>query len=375
MKATTTMTKATKTKNPRFLRGEILGGLATLAILMHMGACTRAERATHARDGELALSIGHALAEVCPAGDDPADEAARNRCAEKLTELPLLRGAMREPFLWGGQKTPGDYRLTKGTSKFNARVWRRMYLSTFMFEDAPVVERVGELTVLHVPTHFRHAMPMGAFPYPFWHSSGKWDSYSYSTTIHLIVEDGAVIGALRSIEQDRARPMTPHTWDGRWRWEDGAGQMPYVSIYGYLFSKENLYVGKLDESYRALEAQMRAHRCPTCHAPDNKGSSDQLEFFVYPNQALAGRHDIIAQIGDDQMPPENALGITPGISDPARREEFLAAARAFEAAGDAALSWEGDGDEGATRLATRPASKPTARPTRPTARPVAKPVE
>src|SRR5215470_1207506 len=80
----------------------------------------------------LAPSIAKGLLESCPEGDNAGDEAARNECAAKLTNFAGLRNAMREPFIWGGQ-VGNTYELNKKTNKFNARVWRRMYLSTFMF--------------------------------------------------------------------------------------------------------------------------------------------------------------------------------------------------------------------------------------------------
>lgn len=291
----------------------------------------------------LAASIAKGLAEACPVGDDPADEAARNDCSAKLTELAVLRDAMREPFIWGGQAQGAGYRLDKSTNKFNARVWRRMYLSTFMFGEDFTTEEIADYTVLHVPVTFRHAMPIGAYPYPFWHSNSKWDSYSYSTTIHFILQNGEVIGALRSAERDTTRPKTPHTWDGLWQWEQGGARMPYVSLYDYLLSKDNPHATQLDDTYRALEARMRRNNCQACHAPDNQGASQQLEFFVYPNQALAGRHDIVTQLTNNQMPPkDNTLGMTAGIADSTERDLLVRLARDFEAAGDRALAWEGD---------------------------------
>jgi len=84
-------------------------------------------------------------------------------------------------------------------------------------------------------------------------------------------------------------------------------------------------------------------RLQACHAPDDQGKSDQLEFFVYPNQALAGRHDIITQLTKNEMPPrDNTLNLPAGIPDQAERELLLKLARDFETAGDEALAWEGD---------------------------------
>lgn len=309
-----------------------------IAALALIAACD-----TRLPDPELARSIANGLAAACPSGADPSDEAARNDCAGKLTELTVLRATMREPFIWGGQIQGTGFRLDRSTNKFNARVWRRMYLSTFMFGGDYDVEQIADYTVLHVPTTFRHAMPIGAYPYPFWHSAGKWDSYCTSTVIHFIIQHGEVIGALRSSDRDTTRAATPHGWDGLWRWEQGGVSMPYVSLYEYLFSKDNPYAAQVDETYRALEARMRRNSCQVCHAPDNQGMSEQLEFFVYPNQALVGRHDILAQLTKNQMPPkDNNLGFPAGIADAAERDKLIGLARDFEAAGDAALAWEGD---------------------------------
>ena len=311
----------------------------TIALVV-LAACT-AKPADH----ELATSIAKGLVAACPAGSSPADEAARNDCAGKLTELGVLRDAMREPFIWGGQQAGAGYRLDMSTNKFNARVWRRMYLSTFMFGSDYSIEQPpgSDTTVLHVPVTFRGAMPAGAYPYPFWHSAKKWDAYNYSTTVHFIIQGGVVVGALRSTDQDMTRPKVAHTWDGLWQWEQQGVQMPYVAIYDYLLSKGNPYADQLDSSYRALEARMRQNNCQACHAPDNQGNSAQLEFFVYPNQALAGRHDMITQLTKNEMPPRNnALNLPAGIPDQAERELLLKLARDFEVAGDRALEWEGD---------------------------------
>jgi hypothetical protein len=295
------------------------------------------------RDVALATSIAKGLIEACPDGVNPGDEADRNECAAKLTNFTGLRNAMREPFIWGGQAPNGGYKLDLKTNKFNARVWRRMYLSTFMFSSDYTIEQIGEQTILHIPVTFRGAMSTGAYPYPFWHSQKKWDAYNYATTIHFVIENGVIPGALRSAEQDKTRPKVAHTWDGLWRWQHAGVQMPYVSLYDYLLSKDNPHTGQLNDAYRALELRMRQHNCQACHAPDNQGESTQLEFFVYPNQALAGRHDIVTQLLTNEMPPEdNTLHLPAGIADSTERDLLLKLARDFETAGDDALAWEGD---------------------------------
>jgi hypothetical protein len=308
-----------------------------------------------APDQGLATAIANGLVAACPAGADPGDEKARNSCADKLTKLAVLRDAMREPFIWGGQVPGKGYALDTKTNKFNARVWRRMYLSTFMFGSNYSIEQVDDTTVLHVPISFRGAMGTGAYPYPFWHSEKKWNAYNYATTIHFIIQNGAVIGALRGTEQDTKRPRVAHDWDGLWQWKQDGVQMPYVSFYDYLLSKANPYTHQLNDAYRALELRMRQNACQACHAPDDQGHSDQLEFFVLPNQALTGRHDLVAQLDSNNMPPEdNTLHLPAGIADPSERVVLLELARNFERIGDQALGWEGenkpqfvDSDQGA----------------------------
>jgi hypothetical protein len=310
----------------------------TIALLVLTVACE-----AKLPDQGLAAAIANGLATACPQDADPSDEKARNDCAEKLTHLAALRDAQRDPFIWGGQQPGKGYALDTKTNKFNARVWRRMYLSTFMFGSTYSIEQVGDTTVMHIPVTFRGAMSTGAYPYPFWHSEKKWNAYNFATTIHFIIQNGAVIGALRSTEQDTTRHKVAHDWDGLWQWKQNGVQMPYVSFYDYLLSKGNPHTRELNDAYRALELRMRQNACQACHAPDDQGKSDQLEFFVYPNQALSGRHDLVTQLTDNAMPPEdNTLKLPAGIADPAEREALLALARDFERVGDQALAWEGE---------------------------------
>jgi hypothetical protein len=286
-----------------------------------------------ARSGD-PMILAADLVTACPLGDDPADAVARDRCADKLAELPSLAAVMVEPFVWGGAPARG-YSLEKGTTRLAGRVWRKLYLSTFMFGDGAAVERVGGDVILHVPVWFRYALPPEAFAYPFWHKPAKWTAYNRATTIHFVFRDGRLIGALRGAEQDPTRPDRPRRWDEQW----GA---PPVTLFSYLFSPDNPHVPRLDAAYRALEAGMRPHRCAACHAPDNKGGADQLEILVYPAQALAARHDIAPQLADDQMPTADPETSAPGgIGDPAERERLISLAQAFAAEGDDALAWEG----------------------------------
>ena len=179
--------------------------------------------------------------------------------ADKLARFALLRDTLSDPLYWGGHTAgasydPADSQLTL----FNPLVWRRMYLSLFMFPGPYRIERADPYLLLWIPYQFRSKLDMGAYPYPFWHSKKKWDSYQLATELILVFEKGKIIAAYRSDSQDPGRPYLARVWDGEWHWTDAAGQeQPYVSLYTYLFSAANPHVTRLDAAYRALEAEAR----------------------------------------------------------------------------------------------------------------------
>jgi hypothetical protein len=111
--------------------------------------------------------------------------------------------------------------------------------------------------------------------------------------------------------------------------------MPWVSLYKSLFSVSNPNITQVDVAYRALEAEARQYACLGCHSPDNTAKQNPLELFSFPNQALESRHNIVARIEANAMPPT-------GIADDAKRQRLLDLARAFESAADEALRFEGE---------------------------------
>ncbi len=319
----------------------------SLAVLAG-GACGGSGEAMTSND-QLAEEIGRGIAAACPIA--PADdEAARQSCAAKLTDFKLLRDTMHEPFLWGGQRAGKGYRLADSdTTRFNALVWRRMYLSLFMFTGEVKVESSGDFTVIHLPFQFRNQLDPGSYPYPFWHTKRKWDSWQLSPELILIMENGRMTGALRSAdrsnEADQAVRMSHYNnrvWSGQWRWKEGGEDMPYVSLYTFLFSSKNPHVANLDKAYRDLESEMRSSSCLICHSPDNFGKTGVLEFFNYPNQALFSRHSIVMHLNQNTMPPKNEYGLAEGIGDTGERQRLLDLAKIFEKTGDDALAFEGE---------------------------------
>jgi hypothetical protein len=294
-------------------------------------------------DETFAESLAKELIAACPTSGQ-GDSAARKACADNLTKLDSLRDAMNEPFWWGGQKpgTGNDYTLSQRTD-FNPLVWRRMYLSTFMFTGEYSIEKTENYTILHIEDLFRNELDVGDYPYPFWHAKEKWDSYQRSMELLLFIKNGKILGALRSQDQDVTRDMIDHTWDGNWTWLDAGGETePYVTLYSFLFSSGNPHVSKLDDAYRALEEELRAHQCQTCHSPDNAMKMNPLELFNYPNQAITARYDLITELTDNAMPPPNTMGFPVGVPDTAQRDKLKGLAETFAKAADDALSYEGE---------------------------------
>jgi hypothetical protein len=312
------------------------------ALGMALGACAGGSGSDS--DQVVAEQVAASLTAACPMAA-ASDENARGLCAAKLSDDKFLASVMKNPFQWGGQKAGTSYHPEESNMNwFNTFVFRRMYLSLMMFTGESTIEQTADgLTVVHMPVTFRNELEPGSYPYPFWHSQKKWDSYQLAKEFLVIVKGGQWIASMRSADQDATRPQVAHTWSGQWHWEVGGTEMPYVSVYSYLLSPRNPNVARLDASYRALSNGLRAQSCFMCHSPDNHAGITPLEFFNYPNQALVARNSIIARLQQNDMPPPtNDLGLAPGIAKDQDRQELITLAQDFKAAGDAALAFEGE---------------------------------
>jgi hypothetical protein len=316
--------------------------LAALVPLAAMAGCGGAT--TPLDDRAVAQKVADALFAACPMAD-PSDEDARALCSAKLSDNAFLADVMQNPILWGGQKVGTSFHPEESNMNyFNTFVWRRMYLSLMMFTGTSTIEQTSDgLTVVHMPALFRNALEIGSYPYPFWHTQKKWDSYQLAREFLVVIQGGKWMGAMRSADQDATRPKVAHTWSGQWHWQEGGVEMPYVSLYSYLLSPTNPHVSRLDTAYRALSDGLRSQSCFMCHSPDNHAGITPLEFFNFPNQALTARNSIIARLQRNDMPPAaNDLGLAPGIAMDADRQDLITMAQEFKAAGDAALTFEGE---------------------------------
>lgn len=318
--------------NLRSLWGIIF--VAVVALFAFVGcASDQIESAIHP-DLSLGKKIGEAVVAACPVTDS-GDRPAREQCAEKLANLSLLRNHMSTEFLWGQQQEEDNLDPKKNhTTIFDPLVWRKMYLSTFMFTDRPSVEQTDSgLTVIHLPVQFRNKLDEGDFPYPFWHDPQKWEAYQQAKEVMLVMQDGQITGALRSLTKDTSRQLVDKEWDGKWG-------NPRVTLFTSLFSPSNPMVPKLDKAYREFEVSMRGHTCLVCHSPDNANRIPQLLLLNYPNQALTLRHETLRQIKEKLMPPPN------GIEDEAERAKITALADKFAKLGDQAFAYEGETADG-----------------------------
>jgi hypothetical protein len=280
--------------------------------------------------------LATALIATCPvvAADDAA---AREDCANGLGDLALLRDLSADPLLWGGQpaglaleQVPEQATLTR----FNPFVWRKIYLSTLMFEGPALTESAGRYRVLRVPSRFRNGLDSGDYPYPFWHTEKKWLSYEQTTHIVFLFEGSQLIAGFRSEQVDLSRSHSARTWEGAWTWDQDTE--PHATLFQALFSPANPVVPSLDASYRALAEGLREQTCTTCHNPSNPANEKPLDILNYPNQSLSGRHRIVAMLEQNQMPPDV------GIADEAVRLALLERARKFAVLGDQALAFEGE---------------------------------
>jgi len=315
----------------------------SFSLALALGSCDSSAPPPETGDpsGGLADALAKTLSQACPMAA-PGDEQARQSCADALTIDPLLRERMSDPFDWGGQKSTDTLDMDKSNrTDFNPRIYRRLYLSTFMFTGEHSVQKAGDTVIIRLPVRFRNQLDPGSFPYPFWHSADKWTSYETTRELLFFLRAGKLVGALRSADRDPSRPHRDMKWDGRWTWEDSSGQQPRVTLYSWAFSAGNPYVADLDTAYRTLERALRKETCLACHSPDNFAKMNPLELFSYPNQALSGRKQLVAILDANLMPPATP-GTKPGLADDGGRAEIIDLARKFQELGDQALAFEGE---------------------------------
>ncbi|WP_447968962.1 heme-binding domain-containing protein [Nitrospira sp. M1] len=288
---------------------------------------------------EFAETLANNILAACPLSD-PGDVTAHDRCADTLTTSSIFKTRMHEPFLWGGQKAPGDYKTYHThVTRFNPLLFRKLYLSLFMFEGSYQVDHDGELLAYRFPVQFRNQLPDGEYPYPFWHAKNKWKKYNESAELILLVRQGKIIGAFRSANKRTPLPSyRERTWNGTWLWNnpDSTVLQPRVTNYDAIFSPDNPYVKELDKAYWNLSLGFRSENCMVCHSPSNVSEMQTLELLSSPGHALGARNRILAVFEDNSMPPVS------GIQSIETRKILSELAKAFKKLADKALDYEGE---------------------------------
>ena len=304
--------------------------LSLVTLAATLAACTSKP------DAETVRSITRELIEGCPmAATD--DESARDLCADRLARSTVLAGAMSDAILWGGYNPAnGDSYLPENRSltEFDQFIFRRIYLSTFMYGGGSTLEEKEGLYLLRVPVLFRNRLSEGSYPYPFWHSQDKWNAYQGATEVIFVFREGQIVAAYRAGADDSRKTQERGPFDGTWIWVDEAGEeQPHVALFSYLLSPENPHLFELDAAYRAFESEARMNTCPVCHAPDNVSKMNPLVILNLPNQALVARHDLLEVFRTNSMPPQVGL-------DDETRASLSALAEEFARIGDLALEYE-----------------------------------
>jgi hypothetical protein len=306
----------------------------------------------------LAEKIAKELIAASPIAD-PGDTKARDLAADKLAACDDLLNACGGKsgggrILWGGFNPnqgydPESYRIDAlahddyfQLSEFTPYVFAKLYLSTFMFPGPYTIHKEGKFTVLELDARFREGMPPGEYPYPFWHSPNKWTAYVKVQKVMFVFDHSGLKAAMRRSPDPYSIEQIRKPWDAKWSWTDEKGNpQPRVSLYSYLFSKDNPHVAPLEKTYRKLEASFRAQNCTLCHEPDNRNRINDLLLLGYPNQALMARASLVTILEGNHMPPGSEVAHEPeGIKDKAALDEMTALARAFEKEADEAFAYE-----------------------------------
>jgi len=291
---------------------------------------------------EVQRRIAREFSEASPMAD-PGDARARDAAAARLVQCRNFLGAVGERLLWGGcEPIKGYDPKTYSLTEFDPLVWLKLYGSTLMFTGDYEVKPNGPFSVLELKAKFRSKLDPGDYPYPFWHSQKKWQAYMDLASLCVVFREDKVVAVYRVAVLDPAKPVAERKWDGQWQWTDATGgQQPRVALFTYLFGTDNPHRADVDEAYRQLEKQFRAHDCTSCHAPDNGGKAKALLLLNYPNQSLIARHSLLQALKANAMPPEDTQNHkAAGIADEAKRAELFRLAQVFVQEADAAVAFE-----------------------------------
>ncbi len=291
----------------------------------------------------VAASLATELAKACPLGEAD-DQHAFDTCRQTLFRSKTL--PLAKIVVWGTEhkgKLVKDMELTQ----FDSEMWAGLYLSLWMFtgEWQVVYDEIEGENVVLLQTKFRNRLDPGQYPYPFWHSSAKWNDWQDATALKIHVDESGerIVAFLRSKNGERvagAYPdIAPRAFDGKWRWPAADGTMePRVTLFEGLYRKDNPHLLKLESSYQDFANEMRRATCSGCHVPNNPERMRRLVLLQSPAHAAAEIERVIKSVRDEKMPQDD--GGEPAHLDPAVRAAFLDEAARFQAVVEQAKAWE-----------------------------------
>jgi hypothetical protein len=293
----------------------------------------------------VAKSLAVQLANACPLAEAD-DQKAFDACRESLFRSKGL--PMAKLVIWGTEQVGKPVREMELT-EFDSEMWTGLYLSLWMFTGKyqVVYDEVEKENVIYLQTKFRNRLEHGQYPYPFWHSTAKWNDWQAAPTLklHLDRSGERVYAFLRSRHGERVTgnypDVAPHAFDGQWRWRGADGVMePRVALFAGLYQKDNPHLAELERSYQEFANQMRRSTCSGCHVPNNPNKMRRLVLLQTPAHAAAEIERIIKSVSKERMPFED-WG-EPAHLDPALRAALLEYAERFKAVVAKARAWEDD---------------------------------
>jgi len=322
--------------------------------LFALSLATRTALADAPKPAEaLAETMARELSKLCPpapAGDVPAHE----KCAAGLRDASFIPWATTG-LLWGGEQK--NQRISKWPlTHFKPSIYQLMYLSLFTFTGKWSVDQDPRehVTVIHLESYFRNAMPPGEYPYPFWHSSAKWGAYEASNELKFFLTSAnQVFVATRSNAGSEAARgeyahVTPPAFDGKWLWTDSSGhQQPHVSLFANKYSAGNPFLPALDKTYKVFAIQARNGTCYECHTPENKATADHLVLLQTPMHASGEIDRVLNEVRQDKMPQDDQG--QPKELDPKVRKAIIKTGEDFRDTLAKADRWEATQSHTVTR--------------------------
>lgn len=292
-------------------------------------------------------ALADQLAQDCPYAD-AGDQAAFDRCRQRMFGDSALRRTLSAVTLWGRVKDPEAALKNTPLTQFAPDVLTGMYLPLFMFDGRYSLswnER-EKLWLARLDANFRNRLQPGQFPYPFWHVDDKWNAYENARSVLFWINPQTQRITVAQFSRQGEGPVRSAAdkaqlpaFDGKWMWTDSHGRaQPATSLFDGLFRNDNPYKAQLSESYRDFALSLRDGQCLACHSPDNGSGMKRLVLLQTPAHAAAEIKRVLRDVERDAMPRDDFDVEKP--LDPAMKKVFLEKGGAFARIVDQARDWE-----------------------------------